>query len=52
MDAVTFQAMPTDINASVSTQRSIKRHINGFIGKRMFENDKALKACVDSQVEQ
>jgi hypothetical protein len=51
MDAVTFQAISTYINASVSTQRSIKRHINAFFGKRMFENDKALKSRVDSRVE-
>jgi hypothetical protein len=50
-DAATFQAMATYINTSVSTQRGMKRHINAFFGKRKFETDTALKARVESRVE-
>jgi hypothetical protein len=51
MNDVTFQAVATDINASVSTHRGINRNINDFFVKRMFETDRALKARIESRVE-
>jgi hypothetical protein len=46
MPAVAFHAMSTMINGNVSQKRGIKRHMNDFFGRRMFDVDKDLKAKV------
>jgi hypothetical protein len=50
ISAVNFHAMSTAIHANVSQQGGIKRHINDFFGRSMFEVDKDLKANVAKKV--
>jgi hypothetical protein len=50
MPAVAFHAMYTAINANVSQQCGIKRHMNDFFGWRMFDIYKDLKVKVAKKV--
>jgi hypothetical protein len=51
MDAVSFHAMATAVNAHITQPRGIKHHITAFFGRPMFEADKGPMASVHSTVE-
>jgi hypothetical protein len=50
MPAVAFHTMPTAINANISQQQGIKRHLHDLFGQRMFQVDMDLKGKVTKKV--